>query len=101
MRWKTVEFTEFVRSNARRRPLIVDLGLEAADKAANIVEAGLMLTVENLGNGQVAWAIAGANMDVALVIVPNGTNNPKQIIDMIMNLDIDKAKERDASSARS
>jgi hypothetical protein len=98
MKWKTVTFTEFVRPFGRRRPFVVDLGPDVLDKVDKIVEAGLELTVENLGNGYVCWAIAGKNTDAANIIIRNGTSEPKPIIDMIMDLDIEKALAHDAEA---
>ncbi len=74
----SIEFTEFMLPNGKRRPVNIDRPDQIEDKARKIVEAGYVFECEVLRTGMISLTVADPHedRDVEIVLVPNGPQVP-------------------------
>lgn len=80
-----IPFTQYLRPDGRKRVVSIDLPDAVAQRAALIIEKGLVFECEELSTGQVSFTITDPREgDLDIRICMNGPDVPETVEKLIM-----------------
>lgn len=83
-----VHFTQYLTPDGRRRSAIVLRPTHVAQKAQELLDAGLHLEAEVLSTGEVSFTIASNDEDLAIELAQNGPDVPKAVDKLILEFHV-------------